>query len=205
MTTLLVRSKKEIRTEMRDRRRSITPTEQHLAAMSLRKNILRLQIFSGMRRIGAYLANDGEIDPLYAIIESISRGKKCYLPVLAPGQKPRIRFGRFSMRSEMSLNRYGILEPSVSRRSCVEPAELDLILLPLVAFDLMGRRIGMGGGYYAASLATVASRKQWNKPRLIGLAHEFQRVEMLAPDEWDIPLHGIVTNEGFYESKSIGE
>jgi len=196
------RNKKEIRSEMRALRRSVTPSEQHLAAISLSRNILKLQVFSGTRKIGAYLASDGEIDPLYIMIESINRGKKCYVPVLAPGQKPRIRFGSFSMRSEMCFNQFGILEPFVSQRSCVEPSKLDLILLPLVAFDLTGCRIGMGGGYYDASLAAVASRKYWHKPRLLGLAHEFQRVEKLAADEWDIPLDGIVTNRGFYEAKS---
>ena len=70
--------------------------------------------------------------------------------------------------------------------------------MPLVAFDSSGHRLGMGGGYYDASLAVLQMRSHWHKPRLVGLAHEFQRIDHLAVDEWDVPLHGILTNERFY-------
>ena len=191
-------SKKQIRIEMRQRRRMLTAEQQDAAAISLTRNIFQLQGIAGTRRIGAYLANDGEIDPLPAMLEWSRRGQKCFLPILFSGQKPRLRFASFSMRSRMFLNRFGILEPCVSQRVCLDPSQLDWIFVPLVAFDSSGHRLGMGGGYYDASLAVLRSRTHWRKPRLVGLAHEFQRIDHLAVDEWDVPLHGILTNERFY-------
>ena len=195
-----VNSKKQIRIEMRKRRRVLTVEQQDAAAISLTKNIFELHGIAGARRIGAYLANDGEIDPLPAIVEWSRRGQECYLPILFPGQKPRLRFAGFSMGSRMILNRFGILEPSVCQRACLDPSKLDWIFVPLVAFDSSGHRLGMGGGYYDASLAVLRSRTHWRKPKLVGLAHEFQRIDHLAVDEWDVSLHGILTNERFYPS-----
>lgn len=195
---MLENSKKEIRIEMRQRRHRLTVKQQSAAAISLTRNIFRLRGIGGMRRVGAYFANDGEIDPLPAMLEWSRRGKKCYLPILFPGQKPRLRFASFSRRSRMLLNRFGILEPCVNQRTCLDPSQLDWIFVPLVAFDSSGHRLGMGGGYYDASFAALCSRTHWRKPRLVGLAHEFQRIDHLAVDEWDVPLHGILTNERFY-------
>ena len=194
-------SKKQIRIEMRQRRRRLTVEQQDAAAISLTKNIFQLHGITGTRRIGAYLANDGEIDPLPAMLEWSRRGQKCFLPILFPGQKPRLRFAGFSMESRMLQNRFGILEPCVSQRACLDPSQLDWIFVPLVAFDSSGHRLGMGGGYYDASLAALRSRTHWRKPRLVGLAHEFQRIDHLAVDEWDVPLHGILTNERFYPAQ----
>jgi len=108
---LSVTSKKQIRNEMRQRRRRLTAQEQDAAAIALTKNIFELRGFAGTRRIGAYLASDGEIDPLPAMLEWRRRGQKCFLPILFPGQKPRLRFANFSMKLPIHLNRFGILEP----------------------------------------------------------------------------------------------
>ena len=195
---LSIKSKKQIRVEMRERRRRLTIEEQEVAANSLAKNIFQLHGLTGTRRIGAYNANDGEIDPLPAMLEWIRRGRRCFLPVLFPGRTPRVRFASFFRGCRMYPNRFGILEPCLSQRSCIDPTQLDWIFLPLVAFDSSGHRLGMGGGYYDASLTALRSRTNWRKPRLVGLAHEFQRIDHLVTDEWDVPLHGIVTNERFY-------
>ncbi len=176
----------------------LTVEQQDAAAISLTKNIFQFHGIAGTRRIGAYLANDGEIDPLPAILEWGRCGQKCFLPILFPGQKPRLRFASFSMRSRMFLNRFGILEPCISQRVCLDPSQLDWIFVPLVAFDSSGHRLGMGGGYYDASLEVLRWRTYWPKPRLVGLAYEFQRIDHLAVDDWDVPLHGILTNERFY-------
>ena len=135
------------------------------------------------------------------MLEWTRRGQKCFLPTLFPGQKPRLRFAGFSIGSRMHLNRFGILEPYVSQRACLDPTQLDWIFVPLVAFDSSGHRLGMGGGYYDASLAILRSRIHWRQPRLVGLAHEFQRIDHLSVDESDVPLHGILTNKRFYRAQ----
>ena len=56
----------------------------------------------------------------------------------------------------------------------------------------------MGGGFYDRTLAYLRQRTHWLRPRLIGLAHECQRVERIAPQPWDIPLDGVATELGVY-------
>ncbi|MDH4134940.1 MAG: 5-formyltetrahydrofolate cyclo-ligase, partial [Gammaproteobacteria bacterium] len=72
------------------------------------------------------------------------------------------------------------------------------VLMPLVAFDLHGNRLGMGGGFYDKSLAFLGTRTRWLKPHLIGLAHDFQRVEKIEPCPWDVPLQGVATDQNLY-------
>ena len=89
----------------------------------------------------------------------------------------------------------GIPEPACSPVNWLRPWQLDLMLLPLVAFDGNGNRLGMGGGFYDRSLAYRQSRTRSLKPKLIGLAHELQHEQQLAANSWDIPLDIIATEE----------
>lgn len=98
----------------------------------------------------------------------------------------------------MRQNRFRIWEPLVRVRDWVDPMQLDLILVPLVAFDEFGNRIGMGGGYYDQSLGYLNNRKHWRRPRIIGVAHEFQRVDRVKTDRWDVQLDAIVTDQCYY-------
>ena len=68
--------------------------------------------------------------------------------------------------------------------------------MPLVAFDMRGNRLGMGGGYYDRTFAYLLNRRRWRRPILIGVAYEFQGVDSLTTRPWDIPLHGVATEAG---------
>ena len=77
------------------------------------------------------------------------------------------------------------------------PEAIDLVLVPLVAFDPQRNRIGMGGGFYDRSFAF---RKNPDQPRpvLIGVAHELQKVDLLEPEPWDVQLDMVVTDQAVY-------
>jgi 5-formyltetrahydrofolate cyclo-ligase len=102
-----------------------------------------------------------------------------------------MRFGRVGRTTRMAPNRYGIPEPLDARP--LRARQLDLLLMPLVGFDHRGYRLGMGGGYYDATLAFMQHRRLWRKPRLVGIAYECQRVEALPHDPWDMPLDAVLT------------
>ena len=85
-------------------------------------------------------------------------------------------------------NQYGIPEP-VGTPACAA-WQLDLILVPLVAFDDRGNRLGMGGGYYDRLLS---GSEHWpRRPRLLGVAHACQRAEALPVEAWDMPLNDVI-------------
>lgn len=73
--------------------------------------------------------------------------------------------------------------------------ELDVIICPLVAVDIHGNRMGMGGGFYDTTLGK-SYRSGANKPLKIGWCYDFQVVEQLARQPWDVPLDGLITPSG---------
>ncbi|WP_126452782.1 5-formyltetrahydrofolate cyclo-ligase [Sulfuriflexus mobilis] len=186
-----------LRKQMRSQRRALSAREHRQASDRALDLILRHPLFMRAQHIALFLPNDGEIDISELMPTAWSMHKRCYLPVLAsPGQ--RLVFAPMTQDSRLELNRYGIPEPVASRHQIRQPRQLDLVLTPLVAFDAAGNRIGMGGGYYDRSFAFLRRRRHWRHPHLLGVAHDFQRLEALPQQAWDVPLQGVFTDRKFY-------
>lgn len=190
--------KTELRRSLRSRRNALPPEDQRLAAERLASNLAGVRLFLTSRRIACYLPNDGEIDTAPLIEQIHRRRKTCYLPVLSRLSHDRLWFAEAGPKTKLAPNRFGIPEPVVKSRDLIRAPELDLILMPLVGFDDQGNRLGMGGGFYDRSLEFLRHRQHWRKPHLLGIAYDFQRVNGLAPDSWDIPLAGVVTDQTVY-------
>jgi len=195
-----VHSKQSIRARMRQKRRSLDECQQDVAAYGLLKNLLKVQSFIQCKRVSMYFPNDGEIDPTLVMVKALAMSKQCFYPIIFPGRKPKLFFARVVAGTRLKADRMGIPSPLVPSTQWLKPSQLDVILLPLVSFDAGGSRIGMGGGFYDASLAFLSARQHWQRPRLIGIAHEIQRVEKIAADHWDIPLEMIVTDQAIYQT-----
>ncbi len=191
-------SKQSLRTQMRQKRRSLDEGQQDTAAQGLLKNLLSVNVFNQAKRISMYFPNDGEIDPTLVMLRALEMSKKCYYPIIFPSRKPKLFFAPVLPGTRLKADRMGIMSPVVPSAHWLKPSQLDVILLPLVSFDAHGSRIGMGGGFYDASLAFLSSRKHWRRPRLIGIAHEIQRAEKITTDHWDMPLEMIVTDQAIY-------
>lgn len=181
-----------IRSFMRQRRNQLTDQQQLVAAKGLSQQLMSLPWFQRAQNIGVYLANDGEIDPIVIATRSIYRKRSCYLPILNPAKKGHLIFGDYS--GPKIRNRFGIEEPDPKRCTVIKPQQLDLVLLPLVAFDKQGGRLGMGGGFYDRTFEFL-KRSGQTKPKLVGLAHELQQVPTLPIEQWDVPLSAIVTDK----------
>jgi 5-formyltetrahydrofolate cyclo-ligase len=190
--------KSDLRQKLRARRRALSADEQHQAARRLAVNLTGTRLFLTSRRVACYLPNDGEIDSAL-VIKNIRRLRKIlYLPVLSRLSHDRLWFAEAGPKTKLVPNRFGIPEPVVKSRDLMRAQELDLILMPLVGFDDKGNRLGMGGGFYDRSLEFLRHRNHWRKPHLLGIAYDFQRVNGLAADPWDIPLQGVITDQAVY-------
>ncbi len=190
--------KSDLRCTLRAKRQSLSAEDQKLAARALAVNVAGTRLFLTSRRIACYLPNDGEIDT-GRVIEHIRRLRKIlYLPVLSPLAHDRLWFAEAKPKTKLVPNRFGIPEPAVPARNLVRAQELDLILMPLVGFDDRGNRLGMGGGFYDRSLEFLRHRTRWHKPQVLGIAYDFQRINGLTPDPWDIPLQGVITDRAVY-------
>ncbi|RTR05621.1 5-formyltetrahydrofolate cyclo-ligase [Halomonas nitroreducens] len=189
-------ARRRLRRDLRRRRRALSARQQRQAATRLCQRLHQLPEVRHAKRVALYLPNDGEIDPTPLMPWLRDRNARVYLPVLKPLTHNALWFVHYHHGTPMVTNRFGIPEPctrhGAHRARRRAPWVLDLILLPLVGFDDHGQRIGMGGGFYDRTLAFT--RRPGPRPRLIGLAHDCQRVERLPVAPWDVPLDAIVSD-----------
>ncbi len=187
-----------LRRQLRAQRRALSPTEQRRHALALARRFGRHPIFLRARRVGAYCSNDGEIDPAPLLNLAHGRHKRVFLPVLRAHPYRKLWFVEPRKGRPLTRNVYGIPEPRLRNRRVRLAWALDLLLVPLVGFDARCNRLGMGGGFYDRTLAYLRARRHWRRPRLIGLAHECQRLERLETSVWDVPLDGVATEAGVW-------
>jgi len=187
----------ELRSRLRGARLELLPLLRRRASLSLAQRIARLPQFRRAKLMAGYVANDGEIDPLPLLRQACDLGKTTCLPAIDRPQHGDMLFLRYAPGDLTRRNRYGIPEP-LRRSSPVVPyRELDLVLVPVVAFDTQGNRLGMGGGYYDRQFAACLDRG-WQRPTLIGIAYELQKLSHLPSEDWDVPLDAVVTECGVY-------
>ncbi len=191
----LIMDNTNLRQTIRQQRKALGPARQLLAAQGLEAQLRAFSVTTDARHIGLYLVNDGEIDPAPFMHWAFSQAKHCYLPVLDSQQSQPMKFAEITPQSQFEPNRFGIPEPVVAADDLLDTATLDVILMPLVAFDLKGNRVGMGGGFYDRTLEFTRQQPYDQRPKLIGLAHEFQYADAIEPSPWDIPLDGIATEK----------
>ena len=189
-----------IRRQYRQIRLSLGHAEQQFNASQLSRHVESYLGFCRNLKIAAYQAVKGELS-LNPWIEGNINHHQIYLPVLYEMIDPRLRFARLDRDTRWRRNRYGIAEPLGKWHQTLHPRELDIVLMPLVAFDRHGNRLGMGGGFYDRSLGFRRHRKHWIKPRLIGIAHSCQEHPALPHQPWDVALDAIITEQGIIITK----
>lgn len=187
-----MQTKSSLRKQLRKLRRSLSAKQHKEASQQIQRHFQRLLAYQRACRIAAYLPQDGELDPEPLLRGAIKRGKKCFVPSLHTFQYNRLWFLPWYPDSPTSPNKYGIPEPR-RRRLRISAQHLDIVLVPLVGFDVRGRRLGMGGGYYDRTFAYLNRNTHWRKPLLIGVAHACQQTSGLPQETWDIQLDAVVT------------
>lgn len=188
-------NKKALRQHLRQERRKLNLFQQHRAAKRLLLQLNQTHWFRNSQNVALYLASDGELDCKCAIEYLLQRGISVFLPVLHPIRFHHLLFVRYDAHTHMRFNRFGIQEPKLHRPRLKPMHAMDSICLPLVGFDDLGNRLGMGGGFYDRSLEKTRCR--WIKtPRLIGLAHELQHCGTLPNEPWDIRVSAVITDQG---------
>ncbi len=186
-------TKRELRTALRRPRQALTQSEQDSAAQAVLSHLNNFAPWHEARRVALYLANDGELNPQALIEDCWSAGRGVYLPCL---DGKSLTFAQWQSGEHLTPNRYGIGEP-VPTAPRLAISDLDILCLPLVAFDRRGTRLGMGGGYYDRALA------QGTGPLRVGLAHHFQEVPALTREPWDQALDYVVTDRAILPCTKI--
>lgn len=187
------RDREALRHRIRNRRERLDTDQREIAANRVAEQLTAQPFLRQARTVAAYHAMGGELDPAPTLERLHESGTCIYLPVLDPERARTLFFRQWTPATPMSRNRLGIPEPSGT--SELEPHRLDVVLVPLVACDGRGNRLGMGGGYYDTTFAWRLSEAP-ARPRLVGMAYDFQVVERLSAMPWDVPLDHIATPDG---------
>jgi 5-formyltetrahydrofolate cyclo-ligase len=177
-----------LRRRVRALRDTIDGPTRAAAGHGAAQHLSQLPGWRDISRLAIYLPQGGELDTGAICALAVKERKDVYLPVLVPGK--RLEFARWQPGETLNPNRFGIPEPGFGAERC-EPDALDLICLPLVAWNDRGDRLGMGGGYYDRTLARCSSVK-------VGIGYELQRSDTLAPEAWDVRLDYVLTESALH-------
>lgn len=178
-----------IRQHLRHLRRHLTPEQQEKAAESLAERAINFAPVAQAQHIALFLSVDGEINTRPLIARLWQHKKQVYLPVLHPFAPGHLLFLRYTPETLLTPNKLRIPEPALDITQMATLDQLDVMLVPLVAFDSEGQRLGMGGGFYDRTL------QNWQRHDVlpIGVAHDCQHVDAVPSADWDVPLPAIIT------------
>ncbi len=191
-----------LRKQMRAARHQLDPqarTQASIAALShalatelFAKSLFASSLFASGKHVAAYWAAGSELSlkPLLALL--LARGVFVYLPRIAAGGE--MQFLRFHGESCLVPSPHGILAPNIDASGAIAAHDIDVMLLPLLAFDPCGARLGQGGGYYDRYLQGISA----NKPLRIGVGFHFQAQTHVPHAKLDERLHAAITDGGVF-------
>jgi len=176
-------NKAQLRREIAGKRRSLDPRWMADASSRIVSQLLKLDAFMTAESIALYKAISGEVDLEDLFSACWEHGKRTSIPVFKQAHNI-YELAEISADTEFIRGNYGIQEP-------VNPSELpinaiDLVVVPGVAFDMKGNRLGRGGGYYDRLLAGYGGVKA-------AVAFDFQLLETVPYESRDVPVNYIVT------------
>lgn len=182
--------RRDIRRQMRSRRAALDPASRKRAANAVRDNIAEIKILKSAEIVAGYLSLRGEVDLGEALKRLVDQGVTVTVPRVADDD---LEFVEWLPTTATTTGAFGISEPVGTRVR--GPAAHDVVLAPLVAFDRSGARIGQGGGFYDRCFGRLGDER----PTLIGIAHDFQEVEQIPTEVWDVALDAVVTDSRLIE------
>jgi 5-formyltetrahydrofolate cyclo-ligase len=203
-------AKKNLRARMLALRRDWPEAELRALSVSAQKRLLLQEIWKKAGSVALYMPIRGEVDTALLLEGAWREGKAVFLPRveeadgLQAGKSGKMRFVFCRSPADLRKGAYGIPEPlpDTEPLSGFFPRPPDLFVVPGVAFDRQGGRLGFGGGYYDRFLASCLSEKSPGGMRFssffVGLAYSFQlREEKLPLEAWDQPVQALCTDAEF--------
>jgi len=186
-----------IRRRMRALRRNLASADRRTAERAIRDHLRHLGIWKRGKRVSTFLSFGGEVDLRDTFIDAWRGGAQLFVPHITRRRSGKLSFVPLAPATDFRINWYGIEEPVTGLRGQKFLRELDTVLVPTVAFDARGHRLGMGAGYYDRAMQRRRDRSRaWRRPLLVGIAFAFQEVAALEPRPWDVALDMIVTERG---------
>lgn len=181
--------RERVRTETRHRREALTSEERTRLSQRIVDFTAHWIQRQGFDSVMLYLSMRSEVETTGLLEELLNSGKQVCAPVVDTEQLELIPRRIQNLKAELVRHPYGMLEPN---ETCpIFPTEhLQLIVVPGIAFDRNGYRLGYGKGFYDRFLTKCSYAVA------VGLAYEIQLVENTFPQTWDVPVQHIFTETG---------
>ena len=183
------RTKEEIRRRIHRERLALAPSEVEDRSRAVGERLMATDLYRQTCCLGCYVSVKNEVDTHRLIRAALREKKRVGAPKTDRGGG--MVHLEIEALSDLRPGPFGLLEPSGANRAEILPADFDLILVPGIAFDRQGNRIGFGGGYYDRFLGLTPA------PR-VGLAYDFQLLERLPVDAQDVRLDFLATESEVY-------
>lgn len=199
--------KRELRARMLAARRALPPLRRAELSRLAQERLLEQPAWREALGVALYMPTQNEADTAMLLAAARRAGKEVFLPRVLRGDPGVMEFARCRSERDLVCGAYGIMEPDPRLPACVfvAPADCppegpavapDLFVIPGVAFDRAGRRLGYGGGYYDRFLSSPLLRASG---RFVGLAYDFQVADELPAEPWDQPVDALCTDSGYME------
>ena len=183
-------AKREVRRALSEARRSLTPLERRERSRRIAAFCKGIAGFSSAEVVCSYVDFREEVETAELIAELLLEGRRVAVPVHEHGAARPLVFAEIHSLSEMVRNHFGILQPPRTAARLVPTAAIPLFLVPGLAFDPAGRRLGYGLGCYDRAFADAAPGAL-----KVGLAFELQILESVPADPHDVPMDFVVTED----------
>ncbi|MGB9715175.1 MAG: 5-formyltetrahydrofolate cyclo-ligase [Thermodesulfovibrionales bacterium] len=181
--------KKIIRKEALEKRDFIPHAERREKDELIKFNLFNLSEFKIVKTLLFYVSFRSEVDTISLIEESLQMNKKIIVPKVDE-KMHQLRLYEINNLKELSSGFMGILEPSLPDERIRDMKDIDLAIIPGIAFDHSGNRIGYGAGYYDILLSNTKK-----KPPLVALAYEEQLIDLIPSEVHDVKVDIIVTDK----------
>ncbi|HOY08596.1 MAG TPA: 5-formyltetrahydrofolate cyclo-ligase [Candidatus Omnitrophota bacterium] len=180
------RLKKEIRKQVLNDLRNQKEEERLRKSLVIQERLFALPEFFNSKTILFYVSFDGEVETSDMMKQAKNIGKTIGLPYIFKKTKQLIPVLIGNLEN-LEVGPYGIKQPSYDPELCLVPEEIDLCVVPGVAFDRARHRLGRGAGYYDRFLPTLPPRTH-----TIGLAFQFQVFDCLPTQDHDVPVSHLI-------------
>jgi len=173
-------------------RAALAEEERKLRSQKIQKKIIELPEFKQAKTIMTYLDFRGEVEMTSLAEKILASGKRLVLPCCAP-QSVLIPAVIRDLAKDIEPGKWGIREPKKENIIPAEPEEIDLVIVPGVAFDRQGNRLGYGGGYYDRFLPQVHLNV-----KKIATAFTCQVLPEIPVDPLDVKMDALITEDGIF-------
>ena len=203
LNTSNILNKSVLRNEILNKRKSLSKDKIANTSELLCNKIINHPKYKDANIILAYMAQDGEIDLEGLMKDAISKDKKVYIPKVL--RKHTMEFYRYTNKDDLEISNFGILEPKEKEPLQISETDQIFVIVPGVAFDKSGNRIGYGGGFYDTYLSNLLDKYN-NKPTktkitdkttssiyTLAPCYNFQLIDFIKSEDFDIPVMEVIT------------